>query len=325
MIDTVFNSLSQAVTIKKPFIEAKLVINGASDNSYASDSKTPIHGEIEWANNLDTKVNDLIITAKISGNAVDRKTINAQQGFYNSFQDLITWDKNSQDQFEEVNPGDSGYVSFSLSPLSLFSATGGILANPSININVSISGKQSVEGYTTNDLNNFQSSTIKIISDVGFATKALYYSGPFTNVGPIPPKVEKQTSYTIVWSLSNTANNISKAQINSALPPWVRFVGPIFPATEDLTYNANTKEIIWNVGGIPRGAGITEGGREVSFQVALTPSLSQVGTNPTVINNAILTGHDDFANVDVRVNKASLDTKLPGDSALPPLGDRVVP
>jgi len=324
MIDVVFNSLAHTIVIKKPFIEAKLFVNGIYQREYANDTKTPIRGEIRWKNNLDTKINDLEIRAKILGNAVDRKTINTQQGFYNSAEDLITWDKNSQDEFKEVNPGDSGSVNFSVSSLSLFSAMGGILSDPSIKIEVSISGKQLVEGYAIKDLNNFESSTVRIISDVGFATKVLYYSGPFTNKGPIPPKAEKETTYTMVWSLSNTANNISKTVIRSTLPPWMRFMGSISPANEDLTYNPSTKELLWNIGRIPKGTGMTTADRSVSFQIAFTPSLSQIGTTPIIINDAILTGHDDFANVDVRINRAPLRTRLDNDSLFPSNGAVVV-
>jgi len=324
MIDVVFNSLSQTITIKKPFIEAHLFVNGISNREYAIDTKTPINGEIHWINNLDTKVNDLSIQAKISGNAVNRKTISAQRGFYDSSKDLITWDKSSINNFAEVNPGDSGSVSFSVSPLSIFSATNGMLLAPSINIDISIEGKQSLVGYATQDLNNSDSSIIRIISDVGFTTKALYYSGPFANTGLIPPKVEKPTTYTVVWSLSNTANNISKAVINSSLPSWMTFVGPISPPDEDLTYNPSTKEIVWNIGGIPKGTGITAPNQSVSFQVSFTPSLSQVGTIPIIINDAILTGHDDFANVDVKVSKTSLRTQLDNDPAFPLGGGAVV-
>ena len=56
------------------------------------------------------------IRAKISGNAVNRKTVSAKQGFYDSSQDIIIWDKNSQSKFAVINPGDSGEVSFSFSP-----------------------------------------------------------------------------------------------------------------------------------------------------------------------------------------------------------------
>ena len=324
IIDVVFNSLSHTVKIKKPFIEAKLSVNGISGREYAVDTKTPIHGTIEWTNNLDTKVNDLEIRAKILGNAVNRKTIDAQEGFYDSNQNLITWNKNSLNIFDEINPGDSGSVNFSLSSLSLFSAMDGLLPDPTINIEVSISGKQLAEGYATKELNNFESGTVRIISDVGFTPKALFYSGPLTNTGPIPPKVGQKTSYTIVWSLSNTANQISKAVIRSTLPAWMSFMDAFSPSSEDLTYNPSTKEIVWNIGRIPKGTGITTASRDVYFQVLFTPSLSQVGATPVLINDAILTGHDDFANVDVRVEKTSLRTMLSSDPQFPPTGGTVV-
>lgn len=323
-IDVVFNSLAHTFSIKKPFIETQLFVNGISQREYATDAKTPIHGEIRWTNNLDTKINDLEIRVKILGNAVNRKTIIASQGFYNSFNNVIIWDKNSIERFKEINPSDSGSVTFSVSPLSLFSAGGGILSDPSINIEIDITGKQALEGYNLEDLNNSESSVIRIISDVGFVAKALYYSGPFINTGLVPPEVEKETTYTIVWTLSNSANNISKAQINSTLPSWIRFVGPISPPLEDLTYNPSTKEITWNIGNIPRGTGITGAGRTVSFQIAFIPSLSQVGSIPVIINDAILTGHDDFANVNVRVNKTSLRTGLDNDPLFPLSGGVVV-
>ncbi len=324
IIETVFNSLEHIVMIQKPSIDAQLLVNGVLNTEYAIDTKTAIQGQIQWVNNLETKINNLKISAKISGNAFDRNTISAGEGFYDSSQNTITWDKNSQSQFTEVNPGDSGSVSFSLSPLSLFSAAGGIISSPSVYIDISITGQQAQDSGVTTELSNSDSKVIKIISDVGLSNKALYYSGAFANSGPIPPKVEQKTTYTIVWSLSNTANNISKVKVSSTLPPWMQFAGPFSPATEDLTYNDSTKEIVWDVGGIPAGTGITEADRQVSFQVELTPSLSQVGTAPTITNDTTLTGHDDFANVDVRVNKASLDTRLQNDSDFPPNGDRVV-
>lgn len=317
IIGVIFNSIKSVVTIKKPFIEANLFVNGVFQREYAVDAKTPINAEIRYVNNLDTKVNDLQIKAKISGNAFDRKTINAQQGFYDSSKNVITWDQNSKEQLKELNSGDSGSVSFSVSPLSLFSSVGGILSDPSINIEVSISGKQSIEGSAVNELNNSTSTIVRIVSDVGFSGKALYSSGPFVNSGPIPPKVEQSTTYTVVWTLSNSANSISKAQINATLPPWANFVGTISPKGENLTYNASTKEIVWNVDRIPRGSGIIGTARSVAFQISFKPSLSQVDTSPIIINDAILTGHDDFANVDVKVKKTGLNINLFNDGALP--------
>ncbi len=322
-IGVVFNSLVHIVTVQKPFIQAHLLVNGVYRGEYTTDSKNPIQGEIDWSNNLDTKINDLAITAKISGNAFNKKTVTAEQGVYDSLQSSITWDKFSQTGFAEINPGDSGSVRFSISPISLLSATDGILPDPSVNIEVSISGNQLVEGYAPKELNNSESKTVKIISDVGLSAKALYYSGPFINIGPIPPKVETQTTYTVVWPLSNTSNDISKAQVRSTLPTWARFVGPISPTNEDLSYNSSTREVIWNIGRISKGTGITKAEHSVSFQIGFTPLFSQVKTTPILINDAILTGHDDFANVDVRVTKNALRTELTSDTAFPADGAAV--
>lgn len=324
MFDIVYNSVSHIVAISRPFIEANLFINGVAGREYVSATKNSIGGRIEWKNNLDTNLNDLEIRAKIKGNAVNEKTIGVEQGFYNSSTDTIVWDKNSVSKFKEISPGDSGSVNFSFAPVSLFSAGSGVLASPIINIEVSISGKQLTENYASKDLENLSSATIRIISDVGFTNKILYYSGPFTNKGAIPPKVEKETTYTITWSLSNTANNISKGIVTSSLPSWVKFLGTISPTGEDLVYNSSTRGITWNVGFIPKGAGVTGIAKSISFQVGFSPSLSQLRSSPTLINEATLTGYDDFAKVDIRVNKESLNTVLDNDPMFPSGGGSVV-
>lgn len=322
-IEVVFNSIKSSILIEKPFVEANLYINGATGKEHTVDAKTQVNVEVRYLNNLDTRIDDLQIEAKLSGNAFNRKTVAAQQGFYNSSNDSVVWNKSSKSQLRGVDPGDSGSVTFSFFPLSLYSATGGMLSNPSVNIEVNVSGRQSAEGFD-NELENSSSALVKIISDAGFSAKAFYYSGPFTNTGPIPPKVEQSTTYTVIWTLSNTANGISKARVNATLPPWVSFVGTFSPAEESLTYNSSTKEVVWNADRIPRGAGITGAARSVAFQISLSPSLSQVGTLPTIINDAILTGHDDFANVDIKATRSRLNTRLDSDTVLPGDGGVVV-
>ncbi len=325
MIAVVFNTLTHTVMVKRPFIEATLAINGISQREYAVDSKSIIRGTINWSNNLNTKVNDLEIRAQLTGNGFNKKTVSPQQGTYTSLQNIIVWDKFSQQELKEVNPGDFGSVDFTINPVPLFSAADGLLRDPTINIEVSITGKQIIDGYQPNELNNSESKVIKIISDVALSTKALYYSGAFKNTGPIPPKAEKETTYTIVWGVSNTSNNISKGEVRAVLPSWVRFIDGASDGEDAVVFNSSTREVVWNVGRIPKGTGIS-GSKEIttSFQVGLTPLISQIGSIPVIINDAVLTGHDDFANVDVRITRASLRTDLKGDSQIGVGGSVVV-
>lgn len=306
-IGVVYNSLIHTVAVKKPFIEAHLAIDGLEKKEFAVDSKNIIRGSINWSNNLETKIDDLKIVAKISGNAYNKKSVTAQRGIYDSLSSSIVWDKFSLGQLGEVNPGDFGSVEFTISPIPLLSNIDGIINNPSINIEVSISGKQLIQGYESVELNNSESKVIKIITDALIAQKGLYYSGPFKNTGPIPPKVENETTYTIDWSLSNTSNSISKGEVRAVVPSWSRFIGP---ETDELTYNVATREVIWKAGRIPKGTGITGTDKAVSFQIGFTPLFSQVNTLPVIMNEAVLTGHDDFANVDLRVSKTAVRTEL---------------
>jgi hypothetical protein len=251
------------------------------------------------------------------------KKIFASNGFYSSAEDTIIWDKNSDSSFAEINPGESGQVGFSFAPLSLFSSSG-LVADPYIQIDISITGKQALDNDAIETVKDTESKKIKIASDTSFSSKVFYNSGPITNSGPIPPTAEKETTYTISWNLSNTVNNISGAKIVATLPNYVKFVGPTSPMSEDLKYDSFKREVTWNIGTIPKGTGITGASKEVYFQVSINPSLSQVGSSPTLVNEAVLTGVDDFANVGVRVTKSALNTVITGDAS-PAFGsDKVV-
>ena len=104
-IDVVFNSMQQTVTIQKPFVEADLSINGVSQSEYAVDDQSTINAQINYINNLDTKVDNLQIQAKISGNALDPNTVNVPQGFYDSSTNTITWDKSRSKCACGIKPG----------------------------------------------------------------------------------------------------------------------------------------------------------------------------------------------------------------------------
>ncbi len=322
-IGTFFNSSEHSLLVQKPSVETVLFVNGVSSREYAVDSRTSVVGQIQWENNLDTKIKNMQIKAKISGNALDKRTISANEGFYDSSQDVIIWDKNSRNKFAEVSPGEAGNVSFSFYALPLYSASGGVISSPEISIEVFTTGIRPDIGDSVTELSGSEKGIIRIKSDVGLSTKAFYYSGPFTNTGPIPPRAGSKTTYTVSWSLTNTSNSVSKVSVRASLPPWVKMVGSPVPSGENLVYNSSTREVLWTVGTVPKGAGIVAAGKEVSFQIEFIPSLSQTGSTPLIINESVLTGHDDFANVDIKVKRTGLDTKLLNDPGFPFDGGRV--
>jgi hypothetical protein len=219
----------------------------------------------------------------------------------------------------EVEPGDSGYVDFEFNTLGLIGSNLSILQDPQVEADLSISAKQPAQGNILQEINNFDKKIIKVNTNLQITGQALYHSGAFQNTGPLPPQAGSETTYTIVWTVTNSANAVSGAEVRAALSPFnVRFIGPISPVAENLTYNDATKEIIWNLGSVARAIGFGSDPRQVSFQVGLTPSSSQAGSSPVLVGAASLTGLDTFTNSTVGGQKGQINTQLSNDPGFTP-------
>ncbi len=317
-VKVVYTSLLQTMTITKPFLEAKVLVNGQDLSTYTASGGETVNAQITWVNNLSTRIADVQIIANLSGNAFNRSEVNPLEGFYDSTNSRIVWDKNTVSDFASVEPGQSGTVSFSFKPVSL---VGSIytLKDPEVVLDVSIKGSQPSIGSTFSDVNNFAKKVVKIVSDLQIASSASYSSGA------LPPKAETETRYKVTWTLANSANTVNKAEARSALPIYVSWVGTQLESgsIEKVSYNATTREVIWNIGTVMPNTGVNTN-REVSFIIALKPSLSQIGSVPQLMKNVYLTGTDSFTGTVIKNSRGPITTQLISDASFEPGNERVV-
>lgn len=311
-VDVIYSSLLHTIKIERPFIEARIAINGQEKEEFSS-GQGQIRGEIIWTNNLPTRVDNLEIYAKFSGSSFNKESVTPSNGFYDSLNSQIIWDRNSNQEFASVDPGETGKVAFTIVPLPTYNGTSSI-PNPQIVIDVSVKGTQPNLANTTTTVDNFVRRVIKINTDLQLTTAAYYFSGPFTNTGPIPPKAEQATTYTITWSLVNSANRINNAEVKATLPSGVTWMNSVSPASSSgLTYDNGSRTVTWKAGTVNPGAGLSGGPKEVSFQVRLIPSLNQVGSVAPLIDKTTLTGQDSFTGAALQSVKAGLNTRLSND------------
>jgi hypothetical protein len=303
LVSVVYNSFLKTILIEKPFLEARILVNNQELPSYTSSSGSTINGEILWANNLPTRITDAQIIMNISGNAFDRSSVKTLQGFYNSSNNQIIWDKNSISNLASIEPGESGSVGFSFNSLSLLGPSN-IIKEPEIVLDVSIKGKQPSDGSTFSDINNFNKKVIKILSDFQIASSVGY------SFGSSSPKPESETKYTITWTLSNSANSINSATASSVLPIYVSWVGN--KSNENVTYNETTREVTWNIGNVRSNTGF-DSNREASFELSLKPSLSQVGSVPQLMKEVYLSGIDSFTGTMIKSTRGSINTSFGGE------------
>ena len=319
-IGTQFNSDSYIVSIEKPFLDLNFTVGGNSATEISLPSSRSAEGEIELTNTLDTKMTDIEVVAKFSGNAFDPGAVTAQNGFYDTTKQTIVWNSQTTNTLQSFDPGDSQTLSFDFEPLSF---AGQNIKNPEINIELSVRGRQPSLGNLFREIDNYVKKKIKYGSSLQITGNALRNSGPFVNTGPLPPTPGSPTTYTVVWNVANGNNRTVEAKASTTLPLYVEWTGKVGPAGQAVTYNTNTHEVVWDIGTLEPFVGTNTSARQVYFQVRLNPSGSQSGNTVNLTNETILRGKDSFTGSEINRSLQPISTRLNLDSNYNPENDKV--
>ena len=186
------------------------------------------------------------------------------------------------------------------------------IVNPLISFDVSVAADRVQEANAPGTLASVVTRNVRVSSSVSLTGRVVRTDGPFANTGPIPPKAEQPTTYTIVWTINNSANPVSNAQVTATLPPYVKWLGVSSPSTEALTYDQNSGLVTWNAGNVPAYTDASHR-KEVAFQISFIPSITQVQQTPTLVNQASLTGVDSFTTAQLQAQQDYLTTRFSTD------------
>jgi hypothetical protein len=306
-IEAPLASLTKEVTIKKPFIALSLSLAGKSDKEVTIESGAPIRVDLSYVNNLPIGVSDVVLSLKLAGKALERTSVSPDRGFYRSLDDTVLWDKTTLPELGFLAPGASGTVSLTFNTLDIQS---GILSlrNPSVTFTGSVAGTRSEGSSVPGEALATVSGTAKVASDVGLKARLIYYDG--SNTGPMPPKADKETTYTVVLSMTNGSNDIADGLVTMTLPSYVRYISS---TSDQVTYTAVGGRVSWSLGEVKAGTGFNTAPKEVSFKIGFTPGLSQVGGAPVLLNGIQLTSKDRYTGEDNNLSIPAVTTRLTND------------
>jgi len=315
-LTTIFNSLSHTFLIERPFLETKIFVNGSDKDEPSARTKNTVEVEIAWTNNLLVSIENVEINVLLSGGLFDESTVKSNQGFFDSATDTIRWTQSGVPALQSVGPGETGRFSFEFNPKPLFQSGSGIVTDPTVSMNLDISGIETASGNLGRTVSSASSKTIKFTTDLNLTTQTFHASGPFVNTGFIPPRAETPTTYTLTWTITNTSNRVTQAEAKTTLPTThVKYAGVFSPSSENLTYNPITSELLWKIGDIMPGTGFGNDERSVSFQITLTPSGSQVNTEPNLTSNITFSGRDAYTGAILSGTLQSMNTRIFNDPA----------
>ena len=313
-------------SIARPFIGLDIALNKQSgeDPTSALPGET-VNVAISWVNNLSTTINNAVIVASLNGFTIDGRGVRTTDGFYRSTDNTVLWDKaTTKGELETLAPGERGTVSFSFEvppEADLLNER-----NAKLTITVHAAGKRAAQVGVPETLQATARREVKLESNLQFAVQGFYYQNPFGSVGPLPPKVNQETTYAIVFTVANTSNRIEDAVLTATLPPYVRWLGVYSPAGERLDFIASDGGVRWDIGNIAPGAGVGSAPpRQVAFSIGFTPSASQIGQEPPLIRDLQLTGFDTFIEKTLVRNHLDVTTNLLDDPGFSTTESQVAP
>jgi hypothetical protein len=319
-IGTPFFSSISSVVIQKPFIGISLVVDGDTATEHVAKGGTVIRTDVLYQNNLPEKILDAKISIKLTGNALNRSSVVVENGYFDSINNTIIFSKEYLDTLAALDPSSNGRLGFSFSTYPFTTLLSG---SQDITMAVTVSGTREGGVSVPQEILSTAVKKIKISTDLNLSSLISYFNGPFKNTGGMPPKAEKETSYTITWSLSDSFNDVGNITVSANLPSYVRWLN-VISNNENVTYNPVGGEVVWSPSDIKSGTGVNSSPKQVSFQVSILPSLSQVDTSPTILTESVVHGIDKFTNTDVTDTKEALTTILNGDTNFDPTKGNVV-
>jgi len=282
--------------------------------------------EISYKNEGEVGLRDVIITDKIDNAVLDYKTLELLNGgTVDSKNNIITWRASDVPELKNLKPGDSGIIKFEIKvkdtiPINNVQDRNFMISSiakiDSPDVKTSIQGNKVISGNRMD---------IKVNSKIFLGIRG-FYSDAFTeNSGPIPPRVNQETTYVIKWTVNNVSNDMAGVKVETTLPGGVSFTGKIFPENSNLTFNERTNSIVWDIGNLEAGTGILTAAKEVGFQIKLIPAPNQEDGYADLLNKSVLSGKDLYTGENLSYTADVKTTYLPEDKKIGDGGYKVKP
>ncbi len=290
----------KGISIIKPALYITQQIN--NNPRFIASPGDLLHYEIFFKNIGEEFLNDMFLLVTLSGSAFDLVTIQAPEGDFTAGENSIIWDWRRVRNLQILPPQSEGKVEFWVKLKDEWELSSPAEKDAEIKTTVFLS--QVKEEFAS-----------KVNSRLIISQKGYFNDEIFGNLGPIPPQVGRATTYTITWQAKNYYNEMKNVKVRAVLPQNVNLTGKIFPEeqADKITFDSNSREIIWNIGDLAPGQGFLTPAPSVSFQVSFIPNAEQRGQTPKLIGEVGISGQDEWTGEIIQFSNFSISTALPDD------------
>jgi len=296
----VLKETQKGVEIIKPSIYISSQINGSQN--YIASLGDLLYYEIFFKNIGDGAFENLFLAVQLDGDAFDLNTIRITSGENRNGENTILWDGRNISALRFLESGEEGKVEFWVKLKN-------DLPNNSQNKNLSVDAQVSLGQVRS-------MFATKINAQPAISQRGFFSNTVFQNSGPLPPKAGEATTYTVSWKVSNFYNDLKNVKVKAVLPSQVRLTGQINPSDARLTFDQNSRELVWEIGDLNLGVDNSIQGPELSFQISLTPDQSQRGQFANLVSEAKISGEDTWTGMVVEKTMPGISTNLIDDPTI---------
>ncbi|MFA6519803.1 MAG: hypothetical protein WCT41_03225 [Candidatus Paceibacterota bacterium] len=304
----VYMTQDATIAIAAPFINTTLALNGDTSPNLVVTPGSRQSVTVSYTNTLATSITNATVAIALSGSAIDYNSIQTTSGFYRSLDHTIIFSRDTDPALAGLAPGASGIGTFSFATLP----SGALTGAPSLTFTISVSGTRVGQTNVPEQVSSSVSKTVKVATAAALTVSSLHSSGPLGNNGPIPPKADQATTYSIVLNVRGGGSAIAGGTVTTILPSYVSYTD-VTTGAGSFSYNDASHTVTWSTGDLAQGASA-----QGTFQVSLTPSTSQKGFVPALTGPISFSGYDRFAGVQISAMADPVTTETKNDPGYVP-------
>lgn len=312
------NGKSARLSISPSSLPLEITVNNQTD--YIASPGEQLAYTISYQNNKNINFSDVVLRAKLVGDMYNLQTVSSN-GFFSSVNNTLTWNAANTPGFAILRSGESGKVTFTVAAKSDYPIKRLNDKNFTLKVNAQIESptvETNVAAQKTVSLADIES---KVKGRIAADARALFRDADsgIINKGPIPPRVNMVTNYTVHWKITNFSNDAESVQMSAHLESGVIFTGKVKSTIVSVpVYNDRTQEVTWNIDKIVATKGVISDPVEATFQIAATPSVGNINQYMPLVSQAELHARDSFTGIDLISVTAPLTTYLLYDTTLTP-------
>ncbi len=294
--------------IANSLLNAELLVSDSSD--YSAFAGDDLNYTVKYSNSSNYNLVGVNLAIKLEGEMYDISSLDTKGGYYDNSSSTITWNASTVSDFANLSPNKKGQLSFRVKLKNSIPSG----ATGSKNLFVRASARLSTPNVPSGvggDEVFAETNLVTKISTQPTLKQTVYYNDPaFGSAGPLPPEAGKETAFTIHWQITNPGNDMNGVRISGILPAGVSWksVVSVGSGQPEPTFNSSTSEVVWNLGVLPQGVGVTGAKYETSFQIILKPATSQKGSPAVLTKDSKLSGQDTFTKQNIIVPVRDIST-----------------